>query len=140
MFLENPTFVDVPQVEGFTGQMTSWLVRVKLCSSGDSYTPLCDFTDTSIGSGSVEIGQLNKPLFDEIPQDNSGCVMVAVVGSSSDQDSPGCQAHNMSTERFWQALNVLQNVGAVTCQARNSCHLISRLVLSASNIDEALLG
>ena len=103
MFVENPTIVDVPQVKGFTGQMTSRFGWVKLGASSDSDAPLCNVTDTSIDSWSVEVGEFSELPWGKIPQEDSCCVMVVVVSSSCDQDSPGSNPYDMSEESFWQA-------------------------------------
>ena len=82
MLVENPTIVDVPQVKGFTGEMTHWFWRIKLDAPSDSYALLCDVTDARIGSWSVEVGEFSELLLGKIPQENSRCVMVVVVCSS----------------------------------------------------------
>ena len=69
MLLENPTVVDVPQVKGFTGQMTRRFGRVKLNASSDSYTLICNVADASVGSWSVEVGKLSELLWGKIPQE-----------------------------------------------------------------------
>ena len=103
MLLENPTVVDVPQVKGFAGQMTSRFGRVKLDASSDSYAPLCNITDARKGSWFVEVGEFSELLWGRIPQENTCCVMVVVVSSSSYQDPPMSICHDMSTESLGQA-------------------------------------
>ena len=62
----------------------------------------------ALGSWSVEIGEFSEHLWGKIPQENTRYVMVVVVSSSSNQDSPRSQADDMPAESLWQTWNTFQ--------------------------------